>query len=392
MWMDPDRYSYIELLNDVAENVLHELPRNLNIVLNIRCGIPRSFATIDITNDETILQMFKVHEKELIINLYDIHVNAIPPNDIPPNPNFGHDEENLGIRNRPRNQEDRIYLNEMEDECFLSSSDDDSWMKVLNSDYYKENDEDEIAVDSESEKELDPLKAALRVKMFTCNPKDDIEFEKGMLFTNVDAFRAALKDFVIQKGFPIQRLKNEKSRCTAKCGVEGCPWRIHASPVGDSTTFQIKTYNPQHTYMMDRKNPEATSDWIAKKLITVVRDNTDMTNKSILAEMRKYGVQPSKMQVWTSKRKTLDAMKIHYDRPNIEVAPRFLRLFISFKAQKDGFLKGCRPFIGFDGCHLKGPYGGTLLTVVALDGNNSLFSLAFAVAECENKENLELVL
>ncbi|KAL3532631.1 hypothetical protein ACH5RR_006152 [Cinchona calisaya] len=91
--VDPDRYSYIELLNDVAENVLHELPGNLNIVLNIRCGIPRSFATIDITNYETILQMFKVHEKELIINLYVFHMNAIPPNDIPLNPNFGHDEE-----------------------------------------------------------------------------------------------------------------------------------------------------------------------------------------------------------------------------------------------------------------------------------------------------------
>ncbi|KAL3532632.1 hypothetical protein ACH5RR_006153 [Cinchona calisaya] len=317
-----------------------------------------------------------------------------------------------------------------------SSSDDDSWMKVLNNDCedstsdgrvsvslsdksdidfsnYEENDEDEIVVDSEFEKELDPLKAALRSKMFTYNHKDDIEFEKRMLFNNVDTFRAALKDYVIQKGFPIQRLKNEKSRCTAKCGVEGCPWRIHASPVGDSTIFQIKTYNPQHTCVMDRKNPEATSDWIAKKLIAVLRDNTEMTNKSILADMRKYGVQPSKMQVWSSKRKALNEIEgihfasygklpkdaellrqsnpecivqIHYDRPNIEVAPRFLRLFISFKAQKDGFLKRCKPFIGFDGCHLKGPYSGTLLTVVALDGNNSLFPLAFAMAECENKE------
>ncbi|KAL3538143.1 hypothetical protein ACH5RR_001509 [Cinchona calisaya] len=188
--------------NDDAENALHELPGNLNIVLNIRCGMPWSFATIDITNDETILQMFK---------------------------------------------SDIDFSN------------------------YEENDEVEIVVDSESEKELDLLKVALRAKMFTYNPKHDIEFEKGMLFTNVNAFGNALKDYVIQKFF----------------------------------------------------------------------------------------------------------------QPNIKVEPRFLRLFISFKAQKDGFLKGCRPFIGFGGCYLKGPYGGTLLTVIALDGNNSLFPLAFVVAECD---------
>ncbi|XP_027109456.1 uncharacterized protein [Coffea arabica] len=78
--------------------------------------------------------------------------------------------------------------------------------------------------------------------MWTYNPKADIVFKKGLLFTNIDAFRAVLKDYVIQKGFPIMRLKNEKSKVIAICGVEGCKWRIHASPVADSITFMIKTY------------------------------------------------------------------------------------------------------------------------------------------------------
>jgi hypothetical protein len=25
---------------------------------------------------------------------------------------------------------------------------------------------------------------------------------------------------------------------------------------------------------------------------------------------------------------------------------------------KNGFVRGCRPWFGIDGCHLKGPYGG----------------------------------
>ncbi|KAK3204273.1 hypothetical protein Dsin_018319 [Dipteronia sinensis] len=46
------------------------------------------------------------------------------------------------------------------------------------------------------------------------------------------------------------------------------------------------------------------------------------------------------------------------------------------RAQRLGFLEGCRPFIGLDGCHLKGPCGGILLSEVALDANSGLFPLA----------------
>ena len=54
---------------------------------------------------------------------------------------------------------------------------------------------------------------------------------------------------------------------------------------------------------------------------------------------------------------------------------------------KSGFLNGCRPFIGVDGCHLRGPYGGVLISAVALDGNNGLFPVALAVVESENNES-----
>ncbi|KAF8378920.1 hypothetical protein HHK36_030269 [Tetracentron sinense] len=54
---------------------------------------------------------------------------------------------------------------------------------------------------------------------------------------------------------------------------------------------------------------------------------------------------------------------------------------------KSRFLEGCRPFIGLDGCHLKGPYGGVLLAAIALDGNNGLFPVTFAIVEGETKES-----
>nr|XP_027109180.1 uncharacterized protein LOC113729052 [Coffea arabica] len=164
---------------------------------------------------------------------------------------------------------------------------------------------------------------------------------------------------------------------------------------------------------MDKHCAEATSDWMAKKPVCVLRDHPNMTSKGVKVELRKCGVKPSKMQVFRAKNKAPakiegthaesyskipryaellrnnnpnNICKIHYDRPNLLVEPKFLRIFISIRAQKLGFVEGCRPFIGFDGCFFKGPSGGVLLIAVALDANNSIFSIVFAVTKCENKE------
>ncbi|XP_052204077.1 uncharacterized protein LOC127809356 [Diospyros lotus] len=57
------------------------------------------------------------------------------------------------------------------------------------------------------------------------------------------------------------------------------------------------------------------------------------------------------------------------------------------RAQQQGYLIGCRPFIDIDGCFLNGPYGGVLLAVVSVDANNGFFPLAVDVCEGENSES-----
>jgi hypothetical protein len=49
--------------------------------------------------------------------------------------------------------------------------------------------------------------------------------------------------------------------------------------------------------------------------------------------------------------------------------------------------KQCRPFICIDGTFLTGKYKGTILTVVAADGNNQLLPLAIDFAEGENGDS-----
>ena len=38
---------------------------------------------------------------------------------------------------------------------------------------------------------------------------------------------------------------------------------------------------------------------------------------------------------------------------NENAEPNFKRMYIRYSVQKVGFLGGCRPFVGLDGCHLK---------------------------------------
>ncbi|XP_074265104.1 uncharacterized protein LOC141587525 [Silene latifolia] len=66
---------------------------------------------------------------------------------------------------------------------------------------------------------------------------------------------------------------------------------------------------------------------------------------------------------------------------------QFKSIFISFQAQSEGLLRGCRSWIGVDGTHMKGNYDGVLLSAVALDANGELFPVAVAVVESENKDS-----
>ncbi|XP_075633947.1 uncharacterized protein LOC142606495 [Castanea sativa] len=67
--------------------------------------------------------------------------------------------------------------------------------------------------------------------------------------------------------------------------------------------------------------------------------------------------------------------------------PKFKRMYIRYNAQKFGFLGGCRPIIGLDGCPLKGRFGGQIFSTIARDANDNIFPVAFAVVEQENKES-----
>ena len=74
-------------------------------------------------------------------------------------------------------------------------------------------------------------------------------------------------------------------------------------------------------------------------------------------------------------------------RPHLDIIPYFQKLYICCEAQKLGFLSGCRPITGLDGCFLKDNYGGQVLVAIGRYENENMFPIAMAVLEAENMDS-----
>ena len=205
-------------------------------------------------------------------------------------------------------------------------------------------------------------------------------------------------------------VRNKKSRVTAICR-RGCNWRIHASPVQESTTYQIKTLTGTHVCGRNYSNVHANSRYLSKKMQHTVRDDPTVNVDSLAKTIRRecmldislrqayrtrckanealHGVD---MEQYNKVREYANVLLTSNPRSRITITVFratsnsegvFQRMFYSLGAMRDGFLAGCRPIIGLDGCFLKSAFGGQLITAMGRDGNDNIFPIAMAVAEAE---------
>ncbi|KAL0392969.1 UNVERIFIED_CONTAM: hypothetical protein Sradi_2519700 [Sesamum radiatum] len=203
--------------------------------------------------------------------------------------------------------------NEDEDDGLMSgySSDDAPLDAVSENEGDEDEDEGEDVDEDEPE---DPMKNYLYRNIYEGAEGEDqkIHLQQGMIFENVDKFREVLRDYVVQEGFVIVRLKNERTRVTCKCVADGCSWRIHASPLSDKITFAIKSLKAEHTCVRVKTMKEANSSWMSKKLLQVLRENPDMKARGIRHELQKYGIDPPYMQLYRAKKKALEQIDGSY--------------------------------------------------------------------------------
>ncbi|XP_051122124.1 uncharacterized protein LOC127245332 [Andrographis paniculata] len=251
------------------------------------------------------------------------------------------------------------------------------------------------------------------IQQRTLAASSNYELHVGQEFPDVKACRRALRDTAIALHFEMQTIKSDKTRFTAKCASEGCPWRIHAAKLPGSPLFTIRTINDSHTCggISHLGHQQASVQWVANSVEQRLRENPNYKPKEILEEIhRVHGITLSYKQAWRGKERIMAAMRGSFEE-GYRLLPQyceqvqrtnpgsiasvygnpadhcFQRLFISFQASIYGFLNACRPLLGLDRTFLKSKYLGTLLLATGFDADGGLFPLAFGVVDEENDDN-----
>ncbi|KAH0771879.1 hypothetical protein KY290_015860 [Solanum tuberosum] len=235
-------------------------------------------------------------------------------------------------------------------------------------------------------------------------------FELGMKFKNFKQFKEACRELGIRKRRQLRFKPNDQQRVVCICKVDGCPFRIYASKVNKhDPTVQIKSLYLKHKGAKVFDNFHLSPKYIARKYLNIFKVDPGWNISGIVEKVRKdFDYTIENLKAWRAKNQALKwiygdeglqyGKLLSYRAELLRSNPRsnvviwrdggkFLGFYVCMRALKEAFKLGCRPLISLDGCWQKGTYGGNLLSVVAIDPNDCIFLVAYAViAETESKE------
>ena len=294
--------------------------------------------------------------------------------------------------------------------AFVLSDDNDG--DCMLSDYESDNDDLGIVSDDEVDGVLVKIEAIVRENMYIPG-WDPVIFRVGMYFRSFRVLAWAIRQYAIENKFKVYRHKFERARITVGCVYYNCPWFLHAARTRFGGVYLLKRLHNVHTCSRELDNPECTAEFIAAKYGQTFINHPDTKVDFIQDELRRiYGCKVNRFKVYRAKKIALRKAGADHESsyrlirsyaqmilnkmpealalvsvirfPGEQSRTHFDRVILSFPALRDGFKADCRPFIGIDGCHLKGPYKGVLLSAVAIDANTGIFPIAACVCSVEN--------
>ncbi|KAF7823581.1 uncharacterized protein G2W53_021725 [Senna tora] len=244
-------------------------------------------------------------------------------------------------------------------------------------------------------------------------PFDQVMFELGMEFTNLDTFRQAIRDYAVAGSYDLKFVKNDKLRIRVKCSGK-CPFLMYCARDNETNTFQVKTLVDIHKCCRSFRNKHASTKWLAKKIVEKLREQPDISGIDMYDHIKKnYQVQVGRGKVYRvihAAREEIEGKEkdqyarirdycaelrrsnpgssvyLGVNRPHLTLPPIFSRFYVCLEACKLGFQSGCRPLVGLDGTFMKGYYGGEVLTAVSQDGNDGFYVIAYAIVDVESRD------
>ncbi|XP_031131906.1 uncharacterized protein LOC116033292 [Ipomoea triloba] len=241
-------------------------------------------------------------------------------------------------------------------------------------------------------------------------------FSVGMTFSLKSDFKEAIINYAFNEGKDIKFEKNDNVRCIVKCKQSGCPWAITLRWIKEVNCWRVTAFRDCHdgcSWVWE--NPSVKSSRLAKRWKKEISGNstwrvsefrekvaTDdhfhitskvaykamtMARAAIRGELEDYFKKfwSYYLEIQRSNPKTKSIVKMS-DCVEEGEKKRFLRWYICWEACRNGF-QHCRKIIGVDGCHLRSKYGGYLLTATAMDPNDGIFPIAYAIVEGENMKS-----
>ncbi|KAL5767892.1 hypothetical protein ACOSQ2_014675 [Xanthoceras sorbifolium] len=149
----------------------------------------------------------------------------------------------------------------------------------------------------------------------------EVENEENTMYTsagfcdpNGDDMEKAVKQYAIQKGFMLTKIKNDRSRYTVKCKNETCDWRFHTSCLPDRLTFMIRSVQGGHSfYLRTTSNKEANSKWVSEVVGTAIMANPTILPEVLKTELQeKYAIKCDSQTIYIAKKRVLKNLKVDH--------------------------------------------------------------------------------
>lgn len=192
-----------------------------------------------------------------------------------------------------------------------------------------------------------------------------------------------------------------------------CPWEVYITNSNQEGTWVVTTLCKEHKCLQTRDVNLCTISWLAKEVEPMIQINPNHTLGSLQDTIqKKFQVQVTIQQMFRARAIATQRIQGSYGaqygmlrdyceellrsnpgstiKIDVERAPnpdcptrQFKRIYICLGALKAGFKLGGRDIMGLDGCFMKGPFPGQILTAVSVDANNGIYPVAYALVESE---------
>ena len=209
------------------------------------------------------------------------------------------------------------------------------------------------------------------------------QFAVNATFDSFSALKQACIRAALLDDYEFMTAKVDSRRYTIKCNDKECSWYLHATSVGETDTWKIRTSVQKHIChgIHHDGHRNVDEEFISIEILPKVRSDSSIKPQVIKDHFKDlYGVSISYKKAWRARERAIEFIngsheeayshlpkyceEIQRSNPGstvqLDVDPtthRFTRVFISFAASAMGFAY-CRPLLGLDGTHLTHTFQG----------------------------------